>query len=1601
MRTRSHSLDLIRRAFASVLALAAAIFLIGFFGSSNAAAAGGNDKVTIIVKMAPGLSENEHASTVARNGGSEKARVNRLSLKIIEVPANAADAILKKYQDDPNVTRAEKSKQRQTDRAPVDPLFGSQWALPRIGWDQVFGNMTPTGTATVAVLDTGINAAHPDLAGNVVAGTSFIDGSSGMTDPNGHGTWVAGIVAARADNGEGIAGVGFAGVRVMPVTVLNSDGLGDDADVVQGVVWAADNGANVILMAFSNPGFSESLQEAIDYAWARGVVLVAAAGNDGWSTPSFPAGDRGVIGVAATDENDLPALFSNEGQSVFMAAPGTNIQTTDNEGYRSVSGTSSSAAYVAGAAALLKAFDPAASNGIIVGRLARNADPAGSAGDTGNGRLNLARALGDTSTESVQPAGADPVGQGGPFVGPYVAAAVKTVLTIAADFPTIVYGMSVTFTATIKCDAAGGTCAAKGDPITSGTLTIGEGNSCGNLTQTFASGTPNANGQISFTTTELTGGTHTIRACYQGSGSGNDKLADNDASMTETVNVQNSFISNISGMTPATVVGENYLVTVSVSKSAGAGVNPTGTVQVIYQGGSCTATLVGSTGTGSCSLPSHAVGTFSVTLNYSGDSNYRPATTSTQHVINQASTTTTITNAGAPTLVGQSYTVSFTVVANAPSTGAPTPVVGTVNVSDGTGGTCSAVVVSTTAQCSLTSTTAGIKTITATYVGSIPYAGSVSPGVPHTVSLRSTSTSVLCPTPVFDGVANTCTITVADGNSGAVTPTGVVSVTASGAGVSPTTPSCTLSGNGNSATCTVSLTGTIDGTVSVSASYPGDSAHSGSGGSTTFAVIKRWTITATAGANGTIAPSGAVLVNQGSNQTFTITPNVNFVVDGIVVDGSPAGTATSYAFNNVQANHTIHVTFKPANVAPIAQAVGTVTTNEDTAVDITLTVIDGDGDALQFGYMSPAPGTGLVSDVSPTSCSGNPSTCTLVVRYTPPANYNGSTQFSFWAVDPSNAQSNVVIVRITVAAVNDRPTFNEIPIQVVMEDSGLKNVAINGVTPGPANEGSQTVVVTATSSNPAIVPHPTVSGTGASRNLAFTPLPNANGDVIITVTADDQESSNNTFSRQFVVRVLPVNDAPEAAGGSATTQEDNAITFSISASDIDSGLLTFQIVTGIPASAGTLALVGSPTCTPADTVPSTTGSNCTHQVTYTPAPNFNTTDDFTLSFTFSVNDGTATSNVATVNIEVTPVNDPPAHLTMNLSAATIEEGDSVTVSGTFSDPDKLDSHTVTISWGDSTTSQASVTGNALTGYSYTATRVFADDNPTATASDIYVIGVTVVDGGGLQASASKNVTVENVEPELTSLTLVSTGFTTLNPMPKTSNGVTLTVAFADPGLQDTFTCSINWDDGAGPQPGTLAVTGTGAYTCSGIRSFGAAGVYSPVVTITDDDTGVLTVATPFVVIYDPAGGFVTGGGWINSPARAYKLNEALTGKANFGFVSKYQKGASVPVGETEFQFHVANFKFKSTSYEWLVVAGSKAQYKGVGTVNGAGSYGFLLTAWDGQGNGNNATEPDRFRIKIWEIGGGVVYDNNVNGASDDIDTADPQAIAGGSIVVHK
>ena len=367
------------------------------------------------------------------------------------------------------------------------------------------------------------------------------------------------------------------------------------------------------------------------------------------------------------------------------------------------------------------------------------------------------------------------------------------------------------------------------------------------------------------------------------------------------------------------------------------------------------------------------------------------------------------------------------------------------------------------------------------------------------------------------------------------------------------------------------------------------------------------------------------------------------------------------------------------------------------------------------------------------------------------------------------------------------------------------------------------------------------------------------------------------------------------------------------------------------------------------------------------------------SVSATVSDGDGGSD--TGSQAVTVANVKP---TVTLSGPTsTSEGQSKPYSFSFTDPGE-DTWTPSSSCGTSGTVANSTFSPATKNGSFDC--VFADDNPTGTASDTSTVTVTVTDDDGGVDSEPLNVTVSNVAPVVTGMTGPPSGPIQLG------NTASVTTNYTDAGNQDTHTCMYSWDDGSSS---TANGTGAGVGSCTGTHTYGAPGVYAVDVTVRDDDTGFATSKYEFVVIYDPSAGFVTGGGWIVSPSGAYTAGPTLSGKANFGFVSKYKKGASVPEGETEFQLHFANFNFHSTSYQWLVVSanGTKAQYKGDGIINGSGGYGFLLTAYDGA--------PDRFRIKIWnKTTNAIVYDNRI-GTSEDIDAADPQEINGGSIVIHK
>ena len=238
---------------------------------------------------------------------------------------------------------------------------------------------------------------------------------------------------------------------VMPVQVLDAHGLGRDSDIIKGLVWAADHHANVILMSFAGTGYSPALQRAIDYAWSKGAVVVAATGNHGSSAPTFPAGDAKVVGVSATNALDRLWSGSNFGLDTFLAAPGVDVMTNAvGGGTTSVTGTSASAAFVAGGAALLLGVDRKATNSIVIGRLAHNAKHVGTRAQTGYGRLDLARALSDTRNLRLVPAGVVGRASGGPFVGPYAAAGTATGPTVVAS------GV---------CANAGGVCSASSNTL--------------------------------------------------------------------------------------------------------------------------------------------------------------------------------------------------------------------------------------------------------------------------------------------------------------------------------------------------------------------------------------------------------------------------------------------------------------------------------------------------------------------------------------------------------------------------------------------------------------------------------------------------------------------------------------------------------------------------------------------------------------------------------------------------------------------------------------------------------------------------------------------------------------------------------------------------------------------------------------------------------------------------------------------------------------------------------------------------------------------------------------------------------------------------------
>ena len=370
----------------------------------------------VIVKYADGASKAQRVALRYRTGVAETlGRVAGVGAKVVRVSGDPA-AVANRLNRSRIVEYAEPNLILRAAWFPNDPRFDELHALHNTGqsggaadadidapegWEAAgLGGWPATGGVRIGVIDTGIDQAHPDLSGQTVACAR----SEGVllvgqcADDNDHGTHVAGTIAAKANNGIGIAGVAF-NAELVVCKALDEFGSGSLADVANCISWVASEGAKVISMSLEG-GASTTLQSAVAAAWnsGNGAVIVAAAGNQGDATLAYPAGYPEVVSVAATDTRDARASFSNANSDVEIAAPGVDVLSTLPDGdYATMSGTSMATPHVSAVAGLLRQLFPSDNAAVIRFRLDAAVDDLGPAGrDTsfGFGRVNLCKAAG-------------------------------------------------------------------------------------------------------------------------------------------------------------------------------------------------------------------------------------------------------------------------------------------------------------------------------------------------------------------------------------------------------------------------------------------------------------------------------------------------------------------------------------------------------------------------------------------------------------------------------------------------------------------------------------------------------------------------------------------------------------------------------------------------------------------------------------------------------------------------------------------------------------------------------------------------------------------------------------------------------------------------------------------------------------------------------------------------------------------------------------------------------------------------------------------------------------------------------------------------------
>jgi thermitase len=390
----------------------------------------------ILVKFKHDVTLPEVAEVHRQLGGKAKGTISGIGVQVVTVSKGQEIANVHAYSSNAKVAYAEPDFVAQVAGSPDDPEFGSQWGMVRVQAPQAWEVTTGSATVNIAILDTGVDLDHPDLANKIISNINF-SSSPTVDDVHGHGTHVAGIAAAVTNNGIGVAGLGYS-AAIMNVKVMGDSGTGTYSAIASGIIWAADNGADVINLSLGGSSASSILEDAVNYAWSKGVVVVAAAGNNGGTTLLYPAGYTNCMAVAATDAIDGKASWSNYGDWVDVAAPGVCIYSTlkDNSyGYKS--GTSMASPHVAGLAALVFATVSDANgdgklNDEVRSRIEANCDDIGLSG-IGHGRINAARAVGSVPVLPGEIAGqVTSAADGSPIVGAAVSDGTRTALTDGA-----------------------------------------------------------------------------------------------------------------------------------------------------------------------------------------------------------------------------------------------------------------------------------------------------------------------------------------------------------------------------------------------------------------------------------------------------------------------------------------------------------------------------------------------------------------------------------------------------------------------------------------------------------------------------------------------------------------------------------------------------------------------------------------------------------------------------------------------------------------------------------------------------------------------------------------------------------------------------------------------------------------------------------------------------------------------------------------------------------------------------------------------------------------------------------------------------------------